>query len=479
MARLARRLYAYSFLEDLILLYPVYALLFAEHGLSAASISSLFIIWSCVTFVVEIPSRLWADLFSRRRLLALAPLVTGAGYALWTWLPSYPAFAAGFVLWGVGGSLCSGTLQALVYEELERWEAAGSYARLMGRAQALGTTAVMAATALASPVLHLGGYAAVGAASVVVCLLGALVGRSFPESRRLERRARARAGPDAATAPAGTGARVASGLGAGTEPGTGAGTEPGPDAATEAADADPGTGRGTRPAEVDGGDPAEPYGAGFVGRLRAGLAELRGSRPARNAVLLSSAVTGALMIDEYVPLLIGAMDVSASSVPLLMLLVTVGVAVGGWCAGRGGPRMLGPALAFAAVALAAGAVSGPAGTVLLAAAFGVFQWAMVTCDAMLQDRVTDRARATVGSVAGFGAEVVSVLLCAGYALGSRVWEHSTLFVVAAVPYLLIACALALPRRGARGRKRRGGRERRGGRADGEQGGDGADAEQVR
>jgi len=86
-------------------------------------------------------------------------------------------------------------------------------------------------------------------------------------------------------------------------------------------------------------------------------------------------------------------------------------------------------------------VTGPLGTPLLALAFGVFQWAMVTCDAMLQDRVTDRARATVSSLAGFGAEVFAVLLCAGYALGSAWWEHSTLFVLASVPYLLIALVL--------------------------------------
>lgn len=408
MAGLARRLYAYAFLEDLILLYPVYALLFAEHGLSAAEISTLFIIWSCVTFVVEIPSGLWADVFSRRRLLILAPLVTGAGYALWTWLPSYPAFAAGFVLWGVGGSLCSGTLQALVYEELERWGNAGSYARLMGRSQALGMTAMMAATALAAPVMHFGGYATVGSASVAVSLLGALVGRSFPETRG--ERDEARAPEQTATASR----------------------------------------------ELD----TAAHAPGFLTVLRTGLGELRASRSARNAVLLTSAVTGALMIDEYVPLLIGSMDVGDSSVPLLMLLVTVGVAVGGWCAGRGA-RLLGPALAVAALALAAGALSGPSGAVLLALAFGIFQWAMVTCDAMLQERVTDRARATVSSVAGVGAEVISVLLCAGYALGSQLWDHSTLFVLAAVPYLLIALALqGHARARVRGRTRAGSREKR-------------------
>ncbi|MCH6163256.1 MFS transporter [Streptomyces marispadix] len=362
-ARLARRLYAYAFLEDLILLYPVYALLFAEHGLSAAEISSLFIIWSCVTFVVEIPSGLWADLFSRRRLLTLAPLVTGAGYAMWTWLPSYPAFAAGFVLWGAGSSLRSGTLQALVYEELERQEAAGSYARFMGRSQAMGTTAMMAATALAGPVMHLGGYAAVGAASVAVCLLGALVGRGFPESRAKSGSSE-RGSSEAVSSERGSAEPGRTEPGSAVPKGSEAGTPqrglvPGPALA-------PAPAPGTDPAPTPGTDPvaeprAEPSPSdhepdaddpGFLQVLRTGLGELRASRPARDAVLLTSAVTGALMIDEYVPLLIRSMDVSASAVPLLMLLVTVGVAarrlvrgarrpVARARAGRGGARARG------------------------------------------------------------------------------------------------------------------------------------------
>ncbi|GGO12880.1 MFS transporter [Microbispora rosea subsp. aerata] len=161
----------------------MYALLFADNGLSPAQISSLFVIWSVTGFVLEVPSGVWADLVSRRWLLAVAPLLTGAGFALWTFSPSYWSFALGFVLWGAGGSLRSGTLQALVYEELARHGATDRFPTLIGRASALGTTAVMAATALAGPVLAMGGMRAAGLASVLVTLLGAAVGLSFPESR--------------------------------------------------------------------------------------------------------------------------------------------------------------------------------------------------------------------------------------------------------------------------------------------------------
>jgi predicted MFS family arabinose efflux permease len=162
--------------------------LFAKAGMSAAAISSLFVIWSVTSFALEIPTGVWADVFSRRWLLTIVPLLTGAGFALWTFAPSYPSFALGFVLWGVGGALRSGTLQALVYEELTRSGASDAYPQVIGRTHAMGMLAVLAATALAGPVLAAAGHRAVGVASVATCLLCAAAARTLPDSRgRAER----------------------------------------------------------------------------------------------------------------------------------------------------------------------------------------------------------------------------------------------------------------------------------------------------
>ncbi|MCX5419425.1 MFS transporter [Streptomyces sp. NBC_00078] len=181
--RLTATLYGYAFLDDFVLLYPVYALLFSDTGLSVWQISSLFAIWSITGVVLEVPSGAWADAVSRRLLLRLGPLLTAAGFALWILTPSYWAFALGFVLWGARGALGSGALEALVYEELERLGAAERYARIMGRARAAGHIAIMAALALAGPVFAWGGYPAVGAASVLACLASAATATRFPENR--------------------------------------------------------------------------------------------------------------------------------------------------------------------------------------------------------------------------------------------------------------------------------------------------------
>ena len=49
---LTARIVAYEALQDFIPLYPLYQLLFTDHGLSAAEISTLFIIWSTTAFLL-------------------------------------------------------------------------------------------------------------------------------------------------------------------------------------------------------------------------------------------------------------------------------------------------------------------------------------------------------------------------------------------------------------------------------------------
>ncbi|TXS46000.1 MFS transporter [Streptomyces sp. uw30] len=181
--RLTATLYGYSFLDDFVLLYPVYALLFADTGLSLWQISSLFALWSITGVVLEVPSGAWADAVSRRRLLWIGPLLTAVGFAVWVVVPSYGAFAAGFVLWGAAGALGSGALEALVYDELDRLGAADRYARVMGRARAARLVGTAVSAGVAGPVFAQGGYPAVGVASVLACLLTALAATRFPEHR--------------------------------------------------------------------------------------------------------------------------------------------------------------------------------------------------------------------------------------------------------------------------------------------------------
>src|SRR5215213_5712314 len=197
--RLAAALYAYAFFDEFVLLYPLYALLFTDAGLSPVQISALFVLWSATGIILEVPSGALADAVSRRALLVVAPLIGAAGYALWISVPSFWAFAVGFVLWGARGALVSGSLEALVYEELAARGAAGDFARVLGRSHTAAVMAVVLATALAAPAFDAGGYRLAGVASVAAGVLAAGAALLLPEDRRNARTGGSHQLPDGAT----------------------------------------------------------------------------------------------------------------------------------------------------------------------------------------------------------------------------------------------------------------------------------------
>ena len=171
-------------LADTVPLYPLYALLFDDVGLSGAQISALFAVWSAVAVLAEVPSGALADRFGRRTALVAAGLVQAAGYVLWLHWPTFAGFAAGFAVWALGGALVSGAFEALLYDGLAEVGATAQYARLLGWAHAgellAGVPAAVAATALYAA----GGFALVGWASVGICLAAALLATRLPEPAR-------------------------------------------------------------------------------------------------------------------------------------------------------------------------------------------------------------------------------------------------------------------------------------------------------
>jgi MFS family permease len=363
----------FAALDDAIPLYPVYPLLFADHGLSAGRISGLFVLWSVTAFALEVPSGALADMVSRRMLLAAGALLRAVGFALWVIAPGYLSFAAGFVLWGAGGALTSGTGQALVYDGLAALGRAHRYPRLMGRAGTARWLGNAVACAAAAPLIAAGGYLLAGWVSAGVCLAAAAVALSFPPAPRAES--------------------------------TGAG--------------------------------------GYLATLRAGLREAATHRVVRAAILLAAVLPGLWAIDEYLPLLAGADGVPAESVPLLLVPMVLGQAAGSALAGRCGrlrPAAVAGALAAGALLLAAGAlVRQPAGFIAITVAMGTLALSEVLVDARLQDSIAGPARATVTSVAGFGAEVVAVLLFGCYGLAASAGLGvATLVACFAVPLGLVA-----------------------------------------
>jgi MFS family permease len=389
----------WALVADALPLYPLYALFFADTGLSDAEISALFALWSVVAIVAEVPSGAIADRWSRRGCLVTAGFLHAAGFTVWLLAPGFAGFAIGFAVWGLGGSLVSGAQEALLYDALAAVGEAGRYVRVQGRVAAAGLVAQVPAAGGATLLYTLGGYAAAGWVSVAVCLTGSALACRLPEAPRA---AADRDGePDA-------------------------GCDPG-------ADCGPG----------GGGEPGGTGGLGYLATLRAGVVEAA-TRPAVRGVLVAAALLGGLdAIDEYFPLITAGVGVETSLVAPVMLpivlLGTVGATLGGRLSELR-PAALTALLVAAMLLLGAAAfLAAPWGIAAVAAFYGLYRAVLVVVDARLQERITGQARATVTSVAGLGVELSGLAVFGVWAAGGAT----------AVAAAWLAVSLLLPRRPAR------------------------------
>ncbi len=387
---LAVKVIAYSVLDDFIPFYAVYALLFADAGLSIGEISSLYMIWSLTALVLEVPSGAWADVVPRRLLLALGPALHAVAFASWILVPNYLGFALGFVLWGAGSALISGTLEAFVYDELAAVGATRSYAALMGYAGSAATVGILIATFLAAPLFALGGYPLVAWSSVAVAMAQGLLARSLP-------------------------------------------------AAPPVAEAD----ELEAPDELAGASIAARY----VAMLRAGLFEVTRTTVVRHAVLITAFIYGLNTHDEYFALVAEEKGAAVTVIALLVGITSVGEAIGTALAGRtAGMRnaTMAALLVLAAVLFAAGsAVGGLIGFLGLAVASGIHNNLIVVNEARLQDTIEGPARATVTSVNGLLTELVAIGTFVVYAAGSTAFSVATLVALMGLP--LVVAALLVPR----------------------------------
>jgi MFS family permease len=174
------RLYAFKAVDAFILIYPLYAVMFVEDGLSPVQVTTALAVWSITAFVMEIPAGVVADRLPRRAVLAWAQMARLAGYALWLAWPHFWGFVGGFLLWGIKSAFTSGTFEALVYDELTAQGRQGDYTRIIGRADAVQFIAVLAASGAAALVIPFG-YGAVLAASLAACAVAAVLPLTFPK----------------------------------------------------------------------------------------------------------------------------------------------------------------------------------------------------------------------------------------------------------------------------------------------------------
>lgn len=127
---------------------PVFVLFFQHRGLSLAEVGLVEAAYTLAVLGFETPTGVVADRLGRRRTLLAATALGAVGLAGFALAHSLAAFLAVVVLRALSGALASGTAGAWLYDHLAGRGDEAAYARVEGRAGAVGKVVAGAAAVL-------------------------------------------------------------------------------------------------------------------------------------------------------------------------------------------------------------------------------------------------------------------------------------------------------------------------------------------
>lgn len=173
--------YLYKLIQHLVPIYPIYLLFFESMGLSASEISLLLAIWSGSCVILEVPTGILADHWSRKNLLIIGSISKALCYVLWLFSDGFALVAMGFVLWGLSEAFCSGSEEALLFDNLKHEGKYQEFDEVYGKGQFYFNIGV-AISGLSGGFLAMAfGMQFVLKASIITTLICACISAGFKE----------------------------------------------------------------------------------------------------------------------------------------------------------------------------------------------------------------------------------------------------------------------------------------------------------
>lgn len=166
------KIYLYKFFDDFVLIYAFYAVMFSEFNIAPEKIGILLGAWSVVAFLLEVPSGVLADKYSRKHILFFSQLVRSIGYFVWILFPTFWGFLAGFILWWIKSAFASGTFEALLYDLLNSEGNSNKYTKILGTARGWSYAGNLCAAAVAAYAIKYG-YTFVLSMSILATFISA------------------------------------------------------------------------------------------------------------------------------------------------------------------------------------------------------------------------------------------------------------------------------------------------------------------
>jgi MFS family permease len=146
-------LYFAAFLQGIWLWVPVEKLFMNEIGFDAATVGLMAAVYAAIPPLVEVPSGVLADRWSRRGVLVVASFAAMASVLVGGLSTNVPTYFVGAIFLGVYFAMRSGTLEAVVYDTvLEMTDGSEQFEAKVGRVRVIESVALVS-SALAGGLL--------------------------------------------------------------------------------------------------------------------------------------------------------------------------------------------------------------------------------------------------------------------------------------------------------------------------------------
>ena len=155
--RNVRLLYAINFLIGFVLWYAIEKLYMVSIGLSAVDIGINAAVLYATVLIVDIPSGLLADRWSRKYTILLSTLMLIASTYIFSISTTLPMYLIGSVIFGLYWALSSGTYEATMYDSLVEHHRQRAYDKHQGRARGLFFIGIAASSILSGYIVNLVG----------------------------------------------------------------------------------------------------------------------------------------------------------------------------------------------------------------------------------------------------------------------------------------------------------------------------------
>ena len=153
LGRRLRALYAASFFQGLALWVPIEKLFMTSIGFTAASVGVMAAVYAVIVPLLEVPSGILADRWSRRGVLILGAAAALISVVIGGLSDSVPLYMVSAAFLGVFFALQSGTFESIVYDTvLEETGDSAAFEKTIGQVRVVESVALVA-SALAGGVI--------------------------------------------------------------------------------------------------------------------------------------------------------------------------------------------------------------------------------------------------------------------------------------------------------------------------------------